>query len=354
MRSEHVFTIDGSTAVSAAPVTLAAVGLREHDHLQAWVLAHPEILGDDLMIITEEFNLWTTGSGVRDNDRLDVLAVDTGGRLVVAELKREKASDGVLNQVLNYGARVSRFSLDDLDDAYARHCAPTATSEEAKVQLREHAPTISDESLALGARLVVLASSYSDAVTNLALYLLSYGVPLTLLKFATYRTDSGQLVFTTSQLLPVPDAEEFMVRPRSGVATRSAARTAGSLADFLRAKLVDGQPLTAVAPVKVRKVDVNAIQTWLQVDGERSKALWRNPDDPQHPIEWIHTGERYSVNGFAQAVVQAATGEPNAAVWGYRWLRHDGTGLDLVDHANRSREPASAAQGDDIEDDALA
>ena len=78
------------------------------------------MLGDDLLIITEEFDRWTTGSGESDNDRLDVLAVDIDGRLVAAELKRGRAPDGVLNQVLNYGARVSRFSLDDLDEAYAR------------------------------------------------------------------------------------------------------------------------------------------------------------------------------------------------------------------------------------------
>jgi len=257
VRSEQVFTIDGSIAVPADPVTLAAIGLRERDHLQAWVLAHPEILGDDLMIVTEEFDRWRTASGERDSDRLDVLAVDTDGRLVVAELKREKASDGVLNQVLNYGARVSRFSLDDLDEAYARYCAPATSPEEAAVQLREHAPTISDESLALGTRLVVLAAAYSDAVTNLALYLLGYGVPLTLLKFEVYRTDRGQLLLTTSQLLPVPDAEEFMVRPRSGVVTRNAAqvdrRAQRRLAVLLK-RLDDGQRLTVIAPPGVRRL----------------------------------------------------------------------------------------------------
>lgn len=350
VRSEQVFTIDGSSAVPADPVTLAAIGLRERDHLQAWVLAHPEILGDDLMIITEEFDRWRTASGERDSDRLDVLAVDTDGRLVVAELKREKASDGVLNQVLNYGARVSRFSLDDLDEAYARYCAPATTPEEAAVQLREHAPTISDESLALGTRLVVLAAAYSDAVTNLALYLLSYGVPLTLLKFEVYRTDRGQLLLTTSQLLPVPEAEEFMVRPRSGVLTRNAAqvdrRAQRRLAVLLK-RLDDGQPLTVIAPPGVRKVDVSAIEAWLQDDVHRGEALWHTDDDSQHPIEWNHTGQRYSIKGVAQALVHEATGEADAAVWGYNWLRHDGDGNNLAWHSDRSRESATDARSDD-------
>jgi len=38
---------------------------------------------------------------------------------------------------------------------------------------------------------VVLAAAYSDAVTNLALYLLGYGVPLTLLKFEVYAPTEG-------------------------------------------------------------------------------------------------------------------------------------------------------------------
>jgi len=73
MGREHVFTIEGASALPARTVTLAEVGLREREHLQAWVLAHPEIVGDDLMIGTEEYDRWTTGSGDRDADRLDVL-----------------------------------------------------------------------------------------------------------------------------------------------------------------------------------------------------------------------------------------------------------------------------------------
>jgi len=258
--------------------------------------------------------------------------------------------------VLNYGARVSRFSLDDLDEAYARYCAPAITPEEAAVQLREHAPTISDESLALGTRLVVLAAAYSDAVTNLALYLLGYGVPLTLLKFEVYRTDRGQLLLTTSQLLPVPEAEEFMVRPRSGVVTRNAAqvdrRAQGRLAVLFK-RLDDGQSLTVIAPRGVRKVDVSAIEAWLQDDVHRGEALWHTDDDSQHPIEWNHTGQRYSIRGVAQALVHAATGEAGAAVWGYNWLRHNGDGNDLAWHSHPRRESATDARSDD-EDEPLA
>ena len=56
--TERLFTVTGSQAEAAAPITLADAGLRERDDLQEWVLAHPEILGPDVMIVTFEFDRW--------------------------------------------------------------------------------------------------------------------------------------------------------------------------------------------------------------------------------------------------------------------------------------------------------
>jgi len=125
MRAEHVFTVDGAVAVPATPVTLLEADLQERQHLQEWVLAHPEILGDErLLTITSEFGNCQTHSGQVDRDRFDVLALDADGRLLVAELKRGPAPDTVLNQTLNYAARVSRFSLDDAIRAHRHYLGP--------------------------------------------------------------------------------------------------------------------------------------------------------------------------------------------------------------------------------------
>jgi hypothetical protein len=45
-------------------------------------------------------------------DRLDVLTLDRGGRLTVAELKPDRAPSAVTMQALNYAAMVSRFNFD--------------------------------------------------------------------------------------------------------------------------------------------------------------------------------------------------------------------------------------------------
>jgi hypothetical protein len=148
MSRELVFTVGSAGAVAATAVRFAEAGLREREEFQQWVVAHPEMLGADLMVVSFEFDRWEAASGAPAYDRLDVLALDRAGRLVVAELKRDRAPDTVTMQALSYAAMVSRFSLDTLAEVYARYrSADQLDAEQALVELREWAPELSDETL---------------------------------------------------------------------------------------------------------------------------------------------------------------------------------------------------------------
>src|SRR5262245_16109041 len=148
MGEEHVYTVAGSTATSAQQISLAEAGLLERQHLQEWVIAHPEMLGEEVLTLTFEFDRWVTGGGAQTWERLDVLALDRTGRLVVAELKRDRAPDAVVVQALNYAAMVSRFNLDLLAEAYGEHHGRERATTELLDELREWAPMLSDETLA--------------------------------------------------------------------------------------------------------------------------------------------------------------------------------------------------------------
>lgn len=86
--------------------------MREREHLQEWVLEHPEMLGGSLLVITSECDRWSSARG-RERDRLDVLALDPDGHLVVVELKRDEAPDTVELQAIKYAAYCSRFTPRD-------------------------------------------------------------------------------------------------------------------------------------------------------------------------------------------------------------------------------------------------
>jgi hypothetical protein len=180
--TERLFTVLGSAAIPAVPISLAEAGLRERSDLQEWVLNHPEILGPGIMIVTFEFDRWWAAGGDRERDRLDVLGLDTDGRLVVAELKRDRAPDTVEMQAIKYAAMASRFTEETLVDQHARFLQRTdreVTAEAARQLLIEHAGDLDPEQLRRP-RVVLVAGSFPSVTTATTVWLTEMGLDITL------------------------------------------------------------------------------------------------------------------------------------------------------------------------------
>ena len=87
MSSEpQLFRIDPKThdSESMREIEFAELGFQERRDIQEWVAKNPGILGERLLIVSKEFSGFD-----RTNERLDLLAVDEEGRLVIIELKRD-------------------------------------------------------------------------------------------------------------------------------------------------------------------------------------------------------------------------------------------------------------------------
>src|SRR5699024_2148306 len=111
VNDERVYAIEDGAAIPLSQVNLADAGLKEREDLQEWVLARPEILGPEVIVVAFEFDRWQDARGERQRDRLDVLGLGSDGRLVLAELKRDKAPDTVEMQAIKYAALDSRFKI---------------------------------------------------------------------------------------------------------------------------------------------------------------------------------------------------------------------------------------------------
>ena len=89
--------------------TFGELGFRERNNLQEWIAKNPSCLGEDLLIIQKEF------SGFSDtNERLDLLALDKQGSLVLIENKLDDTGRDVTWQALKVAGlkiRVVLFSV---------------------------------------------------------------------------------------------------------------------------------------------------------------------------------------------------------------------------------------------------
>ena len=171
----------------------------------------PELIAPGLRLITTEFDRWE----VRDHkvaDRLDALFLDTSGAPVVVELKRDKAADTVELQALKYAAYCSQLTLDELAEEFAT--THGGNKDEARQRLLDHAPALEDGGLR-SVRILLVAGSFGPAVTSVVLWLREYGVDIRCVEVSARAVpDARQAVLTARQILPLPEAEDYLVRRR--------------------------------------------------------------------------------------------------------------------------------------------
>lgn len=333
MSGESVFTVNGSTAAAAQPITLAEAGLRERAHLQEWVLAHPQVLGADMKIIADEFGRWTDHSGAIERDRLDVLGYDKDGRLVVVELKRDHAPDTVEMQALKYAALVSRFTEDDLVKAHAQHLSrrrrqPVST-DEARAEIEEWAPL--DEANLRLPRIVLMASGFPATVTATVVFLhQQLDLDVRLLAFQAYRT-TNDIVVTVSQHYPPPDVEEFVLSPevkeqRQARQDRQIRRR-DAVPRLVEAGAIEpGTRLTFVAQTRSLREQIEPYFAELPA---RRFATWL--DDTREPLQWEADGQTYSPTGLTQKIIEEVTGRSGPTQGTMYWFTPED--VSLVDLA---------------------
>ncbi|MGC7862607.1 hypothetical protein [Vibrio anguillarum] len=94
-----MFTVNHQTN-RISPVKIkkfSELGFTERKHLQEWLAHQPDALGEELLIIQKEFD------GFDDTrERLDLLALDKDGNLVIIENKLDDSGRDVVWQALKY------------------------------------------------------------------------------------------------------------------------------------------------------------------------------------------------------------------------------------------------------------
>ena len=335
MPNELMFTVRPGEATPARPISLAEAGLKERADLQEWVRNNPEILGEDVLIVTFEFDRWRANDG-RAADRLDLLGLDPDGRLVVAELKRGRAPDTVEMQAIKYAAFASRFSPETLADAYAAYASANETDEvtadEALRRLNDHVGAELDQEGLRRPRVVLLAERFPPQVTASAVWLTEMGVEVSLVEFNAYRTEND-MVLAVSQVWPVQDKEDLTISPRGLDNPRSGHRSQGRRRRRTVPTLVeegvieDGAPLrlrTEVVPPEVRQ----RVADWIAEDPRRGNVTWRN--DERAPLTWGVDGQHRLPTTLAKEIVQQATGNRPDTAGPWWWETEDGVNLGAL------------------------
>ncbi|MFJ4827588.1 endonuclease NucS domain-containing protein [Streptomyces bacillaris] len=212
---DHLFTVDGRTAMPISRTGLAAESLLERQHLQEWVIAHPQVLGESVLVITAEYDRWADTDGVPARDRLDVLGLDETGRLVVVELKRGTADRDVHLHAITQAHRgfLSRRG-HALDIGACRQ------------RLLDHVDGEWSPALLQRPRQVIIAADFPKQVTHSVVWLSEMGIDIDLVQVGLWRVE-GSLVAGFTKVYPTPEVEESR-SPRPGSKARRRPRSCRS------------------------------------------------------------------------------------------------------------------------------
>lgn len=333
MSGERVYTVKDGVAEPLTAVNLADAGLRERDDLQEWVISRPEILSPDVLIVAFEFDRWQDWRGERQRDRLDILGLDSGGRLVLVELKRDTAPDTVEMQAIKYAAMASRFTEDDLVRYHARFLTQrgekTVSEDEARDLLIDHAGEL-DPKLLRQPRIVLVAGAFKPTTSATVVWLSEMGLDITLQRIQAYRLGDDVIV-TVSQLFPVPDVEEFTISPQRIESAAEAGRGQRRRSRSAVHRLVDSGVLGEGASLRLQpttEVDAETqdmVEEWIAEDPRRGRATWSN--SVTEPLTWEYNGQTYRPTSIVSLALQEVTGAARATHGPRWWVTEDGQSL---------------------------
>lgn len=112
----YIINKDSNELVKIEKRTFKSLGLDERHNLQEWIAKEPSSLGEELLIIQKEFD------GFADTrERLDLLAIDKNGNLVIIENKLDDSGRDVTWQAIKYASYCSGLSKGDVIEIYQRY-----------------------------------------------------------------------------------------------------------------------------------------------------------------------------------------------------------------------------------------
>jgi hypothetical protein len=211
--------------------SFSELGFRERAHLQEWIANEPAALGEELLIIQKEF------AGFTDTqERLDLLALDKQGSLVIIENKLDDTGRDVTWQALKYASYCASMTKDGIRKIYQEYLDKHQPGTKAEERLsaffdnEEFAELVINKGVTQ--RIILVAAQFRKEVTSTVLWLSSFKLRMQCFRVTPYSMDD-ELFLSIEQIIPTKDAEDFMI----GLADKAQDEIGNIEAEKLRHKI---------------------------------------------------------------------------------------------------------------------
>jgi hypothetical protein len=269
-------TTDGLSKI--VRTDFASVRIRERRDLQRILRDQIEVVDKDLFVISEEFGSWQ-----ESKHRIDLLAIDREANLVVIELKRTQDGGYMELQAIRYSALVANMTLEQAVRAHREYLASRAIDEEAEQRILDFLgwEEADEESFGQDVRIILVSADFSKELTTSILWLNEKGLDIRCVRLRPHQLDD-QLILLVEQVLPLPEAQEYMTGVREKQRIEAIARSK----DYTRFDLeIDGVRYSNLAKRQaIVRVAVALCKSGAKPEdlaessGRTVSAVWRSAD----------------------------------------------------------------------------
>lgn len=180
----------------------------ERQHIEKWIENYPAILGEELLVITTEYDRFD-----KTRDRLDILALDKDGNLVIIELKRDDSGKHADLQAIKYAAYCSTMRFNDVCQLHQAYCEKQGVVLD-HIEVREKILAFIEneefEELNEYPRIILVARQFRPEVIASVLWLRKFGVDITCVKLSPYAIGNDEIAFESNIVIPPPEASSFI------------------------------------------------------------------------------------------------------------------------------------------------
>jgi hypothetical protein len=188
--------------------TFSALGFRERENLQEWICHNPEMFGENLLIIQKEFDGFN-----ETRERLDLLALDEEGNLVIIENKLDDTGRDVVWQALKYASYCSTLTKSEIMRIFQEYLDKSQPGDKAEEILQDFFGSELKEIIlnsGVSQRLFFVANDYRKEVTSTVLWLINNGLQIQCFKVTPY-TFGDESFLNVEQIIPSPESKDFMI-----------------------------------------------------------------------------------------------------------------------------------------------
>lgn len=188
--------------------TFTDLKIWERSHIQEWIIKSPEILGEELLVLSVEFDRF-----IKSSDRLDILAMDRKGNLVIIELKRDSMAGYADLQSLRYAAMISGLTIEKILPYFIayhnkNHFEEPLDEQKAKELILDYIDA-EFENFSQKPRIILCSENFSTELTTTVLWLRDqFKVDISCVRIKPHKIGSKIIVVPT-MIIPIPEAKQY-------------------------------------------------------------------------------------------------------------------------------------------------